>query len=813
MPSTRDLHKTAGWIRRGGVALGLLLATGILLMSVQRHYPIEQWLFWRYAKYWIAALVWSLGCASLGHRLLRALLGQPLPFLEQLAISQALGVFAFQLIMYVLGMLGLYSHVTFYALPLACLLAGGRPFARSLRRAWHHYRSPRRRSRLSLVAWIAILFGVTALIALYLPTMSPFNASFDAHWRHMYIAEQYAVHGGIRRFDEGWALGASPHFTCFLYTWGYLYPFGQLFDRVELCAHIEFVVFLWTTFTGVPALVRRLVPHANPAAVWAARFLFPGTFLYDSNLSVGADHIGALFAPPLLLACLRFWRAPNAARGLVLGALIAAAVSAKETTALLLAPFPILLVMVRFGYDAALAARRRTRSWQRLGGPIVAGLATIVLTSPHWLKNLLWYGDPLYPNLYAHFHDRPWGPNAAYDFEYGFKSMLWAPQPNLQGLREALEATITFSFRPHAWWQMHRDVPVLGSLFTLLVIVLPLLRGVRRIWLVVACVHVSVFAWFWVHHEDRHLQALVPWMAASVAATATLIWRHAGSIARVCLALLVCAQAVWGSDVYFIPTHSMVGGPGLKAPMDLLAQGYLGNYDRRLDFQIEQVLLGSYTPKHSVILVHENRDQLGFGRKTVADHTGDQFGIDYLELGAPDRVYQHLHKLGVTHIVWREGMSVGIAPLGADIAFFDFVYHHTTRRQGLGTANIAELPATPPPAPNDGRLVAVLGCGIGYNSGVYRLPELRTPRFGPAKDLYHEPDEPIGTDWPWRDRVFAIAIDTFCQQPSMPKAVLNAFVRVARRDERWGRGHELWLRKLPEPEPAAPAEPAPEPQP
>src|SRR5262245_65003569 len=249
-------------------------------------------------------------------------------------------------------------------------------------------------------------FGLVCLVALYLPIMSPSNASFDARWRHLYIAEQYVVHGGIRPFREGWSLGASPHFTSLLYTWGFMFPGGLLFDHAELCAHIEYVVFLWTTFVGVPALVRRLVPGANPATVWAARFLFPGTFLYDSNLSVGADHIGALFAPPLLLVCLRMWRAPTARRGLLTGSMIAAAVCAKETTALLLSPFPIVLVALRFLLDVF--GGLRGRGWQRLLGPLIAGVTTLVLSSPHWLKNWIWHGDPLYPNLHARFHGRPW---------------------------------------------------------------------------------------------------------------------------------------------------------------------------------------------------------------------------------------------------------------------------------------------------------------------------------------------------------------------------------------------------------------------
>jgi hypothetical protein len=778
-----------------GVSAALLLGTGILLASVQRHYPIQNWLVWRYATYWIAALVLCVACAAGGHAVLRWVLRRPLPWLEQLAISQALGIFAFQLVLFVLGIFRLYSPATFVLVPVAFVAIGGKRFFHSVRRGFVHFRAPARARNLSAVTWLAIAFGFTSLIALYLPVMAAINSSFDARWRHLYIAEQYVHFGGIRRFDEGWSLGASPHFTCLLYAWGFMHDRGLLFDRIEFCAHIEYVIFLSTSLIGVPALVRRLVPSANPATVWAARFLFPGTFLYDSNLSVGADHIGAVFAPALALVGLRYWKAPRVREGLLLGMLIAAAVCAKETTALLLAPFFIALVAVRFAVDVIRKARGSSDRNRILAG-VVAGAATFVLTMPHWLKNLVWYGDPLYPNLHALFHDRPWGPHAAYAFEYGFKSMLWAPPGNFTGLRQAVSAMFTFAFRPHSWWLMHRDVPVLGSLFTLLLIALPFVRGAKRVWYIVLCVHFSVFAWFWVHHEDRHLQAIVPWMAAQVAGIATLIWQNRNAFARTCLAFLIGAQAVWGADVYFYPTHTMTSGPALEAPMKLLGQGYLGNYTHRFDIQIDQVAIASRVPKDAVLLVHDRRDHLGFHRRTVTDVMGDQYGIDWLDLASPDRIYAKLKSLYVSHIVWLDTHSEGFETLGGDIALFDFLYHQAEPRMRVGSYNVAPMPKKPP-APTGPRWVAVLSCpeAIDYKAGLYYLTDLSTPRYGPDKTKFREPRAPLTEPDEWRDQVIAISVDNSCPQPSVPARPERDFQRVAVRGERWGRGSDIWVKR------------------
>jgi hypothetical protein len=94
-------------------------------------------------------------------------------------------------------------------------------------------------------------------------------------------------------------------------------------------------------------------------------------------------------------------------------------------------------------------------------------------------------------------------------------------------------------------------------------------------------------------------------------------------------------------------------------------------------------------------------------------------------------------------------------------------------------------------------LVAVLGCGVDYASGLYRVTDLSTPRVGPDKQRFPSPRAPLGDPEQYRSRVIALAIDTFCPQPGVPNHVEVDFERVARRGERWGRGVDIWLRKAP----------------
>jgi len=289
-------------VRRAALALLLLGGIGWFGHVVDGHYPIGEWLFWRYAVYWLCCAVLSLGFLSLGNAIVTGVLGHRLPLLEQLAVSFTLGMFAFELLMFFCGLGQLYNAKLFVLLPLFAIVVGLGPLRDWVRDELGEWRE-RRRQRAKLPVWgyALLAFGFLVLVLIYVPVITPDNVQFDSRWKHMGLAEDFVAHGGIRRFDEGLTFATRPHFTSFLYAWAFLLPGGRLFDHVELAAHIEYTVFLWTTLVGIPAVVKRLAPEADARLVWVARLAFPGVLVYDSTLSLGADHIGAAFTVPAFI--------------------------------------------------------------------------------------------------------------------------------------------------------------------------------------------------------------------------------------------------------------------------------------------------------------------------------------------------------------------------------------------------------------------------------------------------------------------------------------------------------------------------------
>lgn len=777
---------------------------------VDEHYPIEKWLFWRYAGYWLACAAFSLACLSTGHLIVRGLLGRSLPVVEHLMTSFATGVFAFFIAMFVFGALGLYKPSLFFMLPLAMIAAGGQPLYAYARRAVRRWRIHRREAPpRPLWHFAVIAFGLIGVGMIYFLILTPENAQFDARWKHLALAEDYWAYGGIRRFPEGWTPATYPHLVSYLFTWGFLVPGGKLFDQVELCAHLEFTIFLWTLL-GIGGLTRLLVPKHHGQLAWVARFLFPGVLLYDSSVAAGADHIAAMFAVPIATLTIRAWRDLSPRYCQLLAVMLAGGALIKYTSAVMLVPAPVLAIGVRALWLAVrrkhLPARSRGNWYQ---GPLAAVAVGLVITSPHWLKNIIWYGDPVYPVLHQYLDLRPWiGQDGADMYKWGYKDFqFWRPERSWAGVKETLWALLEFSFEPNDYKRYHRDVPVLGSLFTLLLFPLlfvkakPYVRQRARLWVLVGAIHLSIFTWYWVHHQDRYLQVLMPVMAAVTAAAIALLWR-AHLLTRLCAAALVAMQIIWGGDVYFIQTHAMIRAP-IKDVNDLLQAGFRRQYDSRFDIFRTWGKLRGHFPRDARVLLHDNHEHTGIGCTSVSDWQGWQYGINYGKLAGPRAVYELLRSMGVTHLVWEDKMSEGWDSLASDILFFEFATRYGHNQHRVGQATVAEMPSQPPPA-DFTDTVAVLGCKGRYRTGLYRVGQLTVPVFGPRRHRYPKPileapDTPAGHEELIRHAAF-IAKDNSCQR-SLPSAAQGQFRLIARRPRkmdrrRRGRGPmEIWSRQ------------------
>lgn len=788
-PLRRFRHALAGNWRQLGTLLVLAASTAFFLWFTNRFYPVEHWLFFRYAGYWALSALFLAACGAAGHAALDLLMRRRFPLREHAVFAFALGVLIFVTGWFVLGVLALFNPWTAVAWPLVLSAAGAPSSFKWLRRVRRKLRAaPRTRERHGPLYFAALAFGVLALGLVYLPLITPANLAFDSRFYHMAIAEHYASDGAIRMFPEGWFMGAYPQLASHLYSWAFTLPLALTFDKAELSVHLEFVLFLYT-LASIPTLVRALVPGVSLPLAWVAVFLFPELFCYDSLLSGAADHIAAIWCVPIFLATFRVLERFSWRRGALLGLMLSGAMLTKYSVwAMVFVPCGAVTVRgVVLGVRRLRGAEEIGKSW--LTTPLVVAGVVLLATAPHWLKNLIWHHDPLYPLLHAYFPSRPWTPDNELRF-HTFIPKEWVAERSWKGVRDSLLAAVDFSFVPRDWWGFHRDVPIFGSLFTFSVPCLIFVRRRKRLLLLYLAAHLAVVQWYWSFHQDRYLQSYVPWMAAGIAAVGVQLWRL-GLAARLGVAVVTLTQVVWGADVPFFPTHNMVGGSPHKVSIDFLSTGHRFDFQARFrPFGVWHDMADALPPKSKIVL-HDEHIHLGIGVPTVSDFGAWQGGISYGRSPAPEQVDALLRGMGVTHLVWPTKQSKAHDSLAADIAFFNFVTRYAEGSKAHGPYSLARMPSRPPTPGHFNDLALVLGCNDYYENGVYRVTDLSVQPFpfpGP-KTGFPKPREPVNDLRERLEVVDAVVTNGRCFKDE--RRVMNAgFVEGARRNEL-----RIWVRR------------------
>ena len=776
-----------GVVRAVVLVLAIVWAADHFLDEVKKHYPVEHWLFWIYAEVWGWCLAFVAGSFSLGNLLAHWWLPREWPLRERLVYTSALGILAFFALLFGAGLVGLLTPTFSVALPLVSVAVGSPLLLRRYRRVVRHLRAARRRPQAARPWWHlpVLAFGLFGLGMVYFAILSPRNIAFDAHFYHLGLAQQYAVEGAIRPAAEGWLPAALPQLASVLYSWCFTLPRFDMFQRIVCAAHLELVIFLFT-LAAIPVLVRWLVPRARAELAWVAMFLFPGLLVYDSSLTTAADHIAAFWAVPIFLALRRTWNEPTPRRGALLAAMLAGVLLCKYQAMYVIA-FPLVAVAVRVLWLSLWAlirrhdAKARARALSALATSGVSVVVGLVLTAPHWLKNWLWYGNPLFPYLHRFFPPTRWVPDAAQLFEDWSRWQLerWVyEEPDK--FREGLKTLAYFSVEPHDWPNFHGAVPVFGSLFTASVVILPFVRGARRTWALLVAGHIGLFIWFWTMHQDRYLQILLPWMACTVAATIALVWRS-HIAAKLALAALVGLQIVWGGDAYFIPAHAMTKKSAAVTSASLLGEGYKKKYDKRLEVWGPLFAIGRdpAVPEKARVLIHEHNPRLGVWRPMVSDLAGYQYALRYELLESPAAMNDKLHALGVTHILAPPAKSKAMDALGADLRFFDFIHQDAKVTKDFKSFTLFALPEqAPADLPHHSR-VAYLGCDKLYERGLHELRDLAYR----AAARYRNP--PVvealesGADAEILAKADYAVTDSRCKPP--PAATLSGFIQLATR--------------------------------
>jgi len=730
------------------VGLTLVLAAGLTAIVFKydmTSYALRDWLVWRYLSYIAVVCTWNAACFALGAWVVARFPRLKVTPPERLLFSITFGVFGFFCLMFIAGVFKSWSPFFAVSVLPALLTLGGREAFLVIRRVYKQSLRTKYTPRKSILVYAKLMGGAVALAMIYLTVLTPHNASFDGLWYHLGIAEEYAVSGGLRVFPEGRYHDAYPHLSTYLYAWCLLLPKTLLFDRLLLCAHLEYSLFLWT-LAFIPSLVRRLGARRQSALSWVVTFTFPAIFLYDSSLSIGADHVAAFWAAPIFIALLLVLRRPSIAHWVFFIVPLSGAISTKYTAfALVFGPL-VFSLMCFLAQSLVRKWRPRLTLSRRISAMLIAAVVGLVATSPFWLKNWIWYGDPFFPILHKHLTPHMWTVDAAQHYETEIVTSIRGFRgPDADHWTRWFRTWLDFSLAQYDWHNFHRDVPIFGFLFSFSTLALPFLRKTKRVWLLTLFVYAGLMVWFWMSPQLRYLQALLPWMVAVTAVVLGRLWQD-GLGPRVVTCAAVAFQLTSGSDTYFIPSHAMNGTTPIKLSADLITSGFRGQHTNRYNVHDERVVLGKHLPPTARVLFHEEPIAFGIDRQIVVDSPGYQGAISYGRLKPWEVVDMLRKRMRATHAVWVDRRSRMLDSVAGDLSFFSFTVHDTEQVRSLGPFKLAKIKQqTVMRKTSD--LVTFLGCDEGYTPGLYLRSKMTVPGAGPRHTYqYPKPQKRISIE-------------------------------------------------------------------
>jgi hypothetical protein len=700
-----------------------VIAVGGLLPFLDRFEPIRTWLAIPLGVILAWQVVVNLGWAGVGLVVTRRLLPVGLPPIERLCISAAVGVTGFAFGLYLLGALHLFKPAFAAGLALA-FLAAGLP---SLLRWWRQAAASDPFGELPK-RWLGTavaVFGIFGIGMAYLGVLTPDAINYDSRWMHLSSAQDYAREGRLVAFPGDWQR-MYPHLGSILHTWDFLVPgLSEPLTRWMMALHTEFSLFLWT-LVGVGCAVRWLAAEKRVRGAWAAFFLFPGIFVYDGNMGGSQDHVAASFAMPLFMLSVRLTAQRSDAAFALWGIVGAGALLSKFQSLYFIGPMTVVLVwqMVRAGESFRLACRRILR----VAGIILA--TVVVVTAPHFGKNIVFSGNPFYPLAQDWFTgSRPTVPDAPLLVRYLLTD--WNCRPSGDAWNrfvQALGLTFSFAFKPH--YAFMGNLPTFGFLFTLTLPMLLFVTGARRLWVGAMVSLMALFCWASTYLVDRNLQIILPLLVATTAAVLVRAWA-VGRFARLGVIALVALQIIWGGDLWFAGSDRTTSSISLiRSTLDGRARSRFAGMSADY-FALDRVL-----PKDAVVLVHHWHPQLGINRRTYLDWAGFQGLVDYRGFKNVRDFYDRLRALGVTHVVYLPGEQAGSSKQ-EDVILLSLALGYGQPRTRFGMFEMFPLPAAAPPSRPPLQVVTI---GLEkYADGLYDISDLGTCRFLPVAYQHYPP--------------------------------------------------------------------------
>ncbi len=374
-------------------AFPLTLLTGGVLLA-RSHWPPRDLdatgvSAWRDLTLTLALWCLTLALAAgLGRRILRWIAPPGLSRLEDLVFSFALGLGALGyavLALSLIGILGRGPITLLFLVASLCVgpdlrgwLGGVKSLTAAAPRVWRD------------AGWLArsvCLIGVLIAVLAFLHALSP-PWDYDGLMYHLVGPRLFLEAGRLIPYPDNWYVNAPV-------TLEMVFSLGMAFGDDVFPKLIHFATGVLLVAATIAA-GRRWIGNRGGWLAAAVLLTVPTLPIWASFAYI--DCGWSLFESLALVAAIIWWRDRSSPRWLVLsGVMIGLAMGSK---------YPAMMGFAVLGVFVALVTFRS--GWRSFVGSCLAlGLPAVIVASPWYLKNWLWFGNPVYP---LYFGAAGWDP-------------------------------------------------------------------------------------------------------------------------------------------------------------------------------------------------------------------------------------------------------------------------------------------------------------------------------------------------------------------------------------------------------------------
>jgi len=503
----------------------------------------------------VAAL--AVGAFGVGGVAFRGRLPDFSSMLEEGVVRVALGLVIISYAVFLVGLAGFLHPVVGYALMVACLGVGARDTIDYVRRLGAVPMTVKLTVPLLLLTGVSAYFLIRGFRGSLLPP-----TAFDVLMYHVGVPRLYVEAHGI--FPTPDINGSSYPFATEM-----LYMLGMLVESDVSANMVNFFMAVGCGLVGAMA-TRRFVKDGSPLLTATVFFSLPVVFWLMPQAYV--EFAQGFY---LSLAFYALWAslASDDPRWLTVSAVLTGmAMSIKLTSD------PALFIMLAFVLYRGFAVRRDGAKAALLSAVKYALIAGAIC-APWYLKNLAFYGNPLYPMLSSG--------GGSGDITQYYKS----------GMKTGLLDLLTLPWRltmDPAEFRMG-DLNSLGPVLLMFMPGVLLFRGaLRELKYVLAFIVLFTLMWFFSAQNIRYLVPAAPLLALVAAYPAGRLLKGGDALAKVggvAVVAIFCFAALYsntaGSAVAGFPSRDAGSDDAYYSGLSN-QQGYLASYDtwKRIDLNL-----------------------------------------------------------------------------------------------------------------------------------------------------------------------------------------------------------------------------------